>query len=288
MLTLSSHSLEKAIALLGDLTQASLDLSESILSSLYTNLTHCVWPVNFTLPLSSSTPQFAALQNLLFLSLQTPTPAPLIFCSSAGTGTASPHGPVPEAPISSFAHASPTGYTRVKLVCERIIETAVASSKANATILRISQITPSMTVGTRLWNPVEATPLMIRAGAIISSLPLGPPDMQSRTWIPLDVLAAAVCSIAGLAGTGKERATDGHAGPANAQTNGTTNGTTNGMTNSDLASYSKTPASPQLTYNLVHPRPFPWSALLPLLRTADLSFNIIPWSQWLQGLENGP
>ena len=71
-----------------------------------------------------------------------------------------------------------------------------------------------MTVGTRLWNPAEAIPLMIRAGAIIGSLPLDPPDMQSCSWIPPGVLAAAVCRIAGLAGTGKERAADGHAGLA--------------------------------------------------------------------------
>jgi hypothetical protein len=135
-----------------------------------------------------------------------------------------------------------------------------------------------MTVGTRLWNPAEAIPLVIRAGAIIGSLPLDPPDMQSCSWIPLDVLAAAVCEIAGLAGTGRERATDGHAGPADGLTNGTTNGTTNGMTNGDLASHSKTSATLQLTYNLIYPRPFPWSALFPLLRTANLSFNIVPWS----------
>jgi len=55
---------------------------------------------------------------------------------------------------------------------------------------------------------------MIRAGAIIGFLPPDPPDMQSCSWIPLDALAAAVCEIAGLAGTGKERAMDGHAGPA--------------------------------------------------------------------------
>lgn len=116
--------------------------------------------MNFTL--SSFTPQSTALQNLFSLSLQTPAPAHPIFYSSVSTRIASPHGPVPIAPISSFAHASPTGYARAKLVCERIIETAVASSKTNATILRISQITPSTTVGTRLWNPAEAIPLMIR------------------------------------------------------------------------------------------------------------------------------
>ena len=61
-----------------------------------------------------------------------------------------------------------------------------------------------MTVGMRLWNLAEAIPLMIRAGAIIGSLPLDPPDMQHCSWILLDVLAAAVCEIAALAGTGKE------------------------------------------------------------------------------------
>lgn len=177
-LTLPFHFLEKAIALPGDLTQASLGPPESTLSPLYTNLTyiiHRAWPVNFTLPLSSFTPQFAALQNPLSLSLQNPTPTHLIFYSSVSARIASPHGPVPETPISSFAYASPTGYARAKFVCERIIETAVASSKASATILRISQITPSTTVGTRPWNPAEAIPLMIRAGAIIGSLPLDPP-----------------------------------------------------------------------------------------------------------------
>lgn len=156
-----------------------------------------------------------------------------------------------------------------------------------------------MTVGTRLWDPTEAIPLMIRAGAMTGTLLFDPLDTQSCSWIPVDVLAAAVCEIAGLAGLQGESAVNGHIEMVGGMTNGTANGVASGdsngylkfthdTTNGDKIGHPRPAASLQPTYNLVHPRPFPWSALLPLLRTAGLSFDIVSWSQWLRNLETGP
>ncbi|OCK78011.1 acetyl-CoA synthetase-like protein [Lepidopterella palustris CBS 459.81] len=254
-LPLNPTSLPKITALPADLTLPTLGLPSHVLSTLrhtLTHIVHCAWPVNFTLPLSSFSPQITSLQNLLSLSLT--AQAHFLFASSIGVATRSPPSstPVPEAPIPDLNHSSPTGYARAKLVCERIVQVAVANHGARATILRIGQIVPSQTVGTRLWNPAEAIPLMVRAGWVMGKLPMDPPDMGICSWVALDVLAASICEIAGF-GRGT---VDGRGGEE------------------------------QLVYNLTHPKPFSWTAFLARLRAAGMEFETVPWNVFLALLAN--
>jgi nucleoside-diphosphate-sugar epimerase len=191
-----------------------------------------------------------ALQNLLSLSLSTPTtqPAKLVFCSSVSTALGTkPPAIIPSAPLSSLNQASPTGYGRSKLVAEKILEQATNERNARTAILRIGQITPSREAErTKLWNPTEMIPLLIRSAAVVNALP----DRGSGSggnsceWIEVGLVAKIVMDVCGF-----------------------TNTVDNG----------------QLVYNIMHPTSFSWEKdLLPKLRDAGVNFETVGYSEWLR------
>ena len=160
---------------------------------------------------------------------------------------------IPEAPIQDLSHCSPTGYARAKLIAERMIEKAASSAGASATILRIGQIVPSRTSGSRLWNPNEMVPLLVRSGLTTGVLPDRPGGSDGCSWIDVDVLSRCILEIGSLA-----------KGPEQEQNH----------------------ESPQLVYNLVHPNPFSWASdFLPALRSAGLDFETVSWDAWLRKLD---
>lgn len=224
------------------------------LKSETTHIIHCAWAVNFALPLQSFAPQVAALQNLVKLSLSVPftSPAHLLFCSSIATalGTAAP-ALIPSAPLTDLHQSTGTGYSDSKLVAERLIQAAVEHAHARATIFRIGQIIPSPTTGSRLWNPDEAIPLLIRSAVIVGALPDRLASGDACAWISVDDVAQTILELGGLAQ---------HANQSG-----------------DIKS--------QLVYNLVHPKPFSWRKdLLPALRAAGLDFEIVSYEVWLERL----
>jgi thioester reductase-like protein len=200
----------------------------------------------------SFVPQLAALHNLIALSLSTQSPARLLFISSIGAAipAPSPHQKVtiiPETPVISPSHIPGTGYGRSKLIGERMIEAAVSSYNARATVLRVGQVVPSLTEGSQLWNPNESIPLLVRSAITTGSLPgtmsAGGTDMCS--WIPVDVLSKAILDI------GFEDLRDGE--------------------------------TSSLVYNLVHPRTFSWGKdFLPALKDAGMAFEIVDYKTWLE------
>jgi thioester reductase-like protein len=143
--------LTKVISLSSELSNPNFGLSASDLASLQsetTHIIHCAWAVNFALSAQSFEPQIQALHNLLSLSLSTPKPAYLLFCSSIGTAMATQRPAyIASARIPELRDASPTGYSRSKLIGERILEAAVLNSEAHATTLRIGQIVPARNAG---------------------------------------------------------------------------------------------------------------------------------------------
>lgn len=150
----------------------------------------------------------------------------------------------------------PTGYARSKLVAEHVLQNAVERNGADTTILRIGQIVPSERTGSRLWNPSEMIPLMVRSALSTGALPdvpaKGGSDMCS--WIKTDVLVRTVMEIAGLV--------HGDSGVKEEERIG------------------------RLVYNIVHPRPLSWkSEFLQALREAGLNFEVVGWEEWLQRLE---
>jgi thioester reductase-like protein len=242
----------KIKALKADFSKPDFALSCSDFAMLQTDTTHiihCAWPVNFALSLASFSPQLAGLHNLLAFSLSvlSPEPAHVLFCSSIGAAMAtSPPATIPEAPLD-LIQASSTGYARSKLVAEHIMEHASVRCGAKATILRIGQIVPSRSQGSQLWNPNEAIPLMIRSSILLGALPDRTGSGDRCSWLEADIVAKVVVDICRLK--------------------------------------QDNPAKHQLVYNLVHPRPFSWrDEFLPALKAAGLPFETVSLPQWLEKL----
>ncbi|RFU34869.1 hypothetical protein B7463_g1454, partial [Scytalidium lignicola] len=252
----------KITALSCDISTTNLGLPSSVYETLQktvTHILHCAWAVNFALPITSFTQQLSGLQNLLTLSLSvtTPTPARILFCSSVGAAMATPSiststSPiVAEAPIPRFTDAAPTGYARSKLVAERIMQAAAEKAGAAAMVLRIGQIVPGRDAGSQLWSDSEAVPLMVRSALVLEALPneLGGGRDECR-WLMADDLAKTMIELAGI---GAEKMDD----------------------------------SKQLVYNLVHPKTFSWkNDFLPKLKEAGLKFETVLYVEWLDKLRS--
>ncbi|KAI0971263.1 putative NRPS-like enzyme [Xylaria arbuscula] len=274
-------SLRKIVPLYHDLADASFALEQADqyaeLSTKVTHVIHCAWPVNFAIPLQAFESQFEGLKNLLTFCAVSPRRPSLLFCSSISVATAADTEIIPSAPILTSKWCAPHGYAQSKLVGERIIERAARSGAVPAAkVLRIGQITPGRRRGTKLWNPSEATPLMIRAASTTSSagaLPVFPGGLSRDrcSWIEADTLADTIFDIAGIAVTSS---------PAYAAA--AEHGTEKEKEGECYEHHQQ-----QLIYNLVNPRPFSWrDDLLPRLRHCRLEFDVVPWPEWLERLEN--
>ncbi|KAG5951347.1 putative NRPS-like protein biosynthetic cluster [Claviceps sorghi] len=220
-----------------------------------THIIHCAWAVNFTISLAAFETQIAGLHNLLSLCTRSKHRVCLQFCSSIGVAQAT-RGPavVPSDAMPCLESSGELGYAQSKLVGERIVESAVKNHGLSAMVLRIGQIVPGRRRGTKLWNPSEAIPLMIRAAmqkdGSVGSLPILCPGRDVCDWIEADTLADAVVQLAGLDAPG-------------------------------------TDFGRNVFYNLVNPRVFSWGRdLLPALRQMGLDFSTLPWEEWLDRLAN--
>ncbi|RDW80543.1 hypothetical protein BP5796_05241 [Coleophoma crateriformis] len=245
--------LSKVTTLSADISETDLSLADSVFENLKseaTHIIHCAWAVNFTLPVSSLEPHLKGLHNLISLTQSMLRVAHFIFCSSVSTAMASPTpSTVLSAPVPSLEYAVPTGYARSKLVAERIIEVA-SEAGVHATILRIGQIVPAREIGSQLWSPSEAIPLMIQTATTIGYLPKLADSKDECTWIEADVVAKAILEIGGIGS-------------------------------------NSTPMT-QLVYNIVNPKPFSWNDdFLPALNAAGFLFDIVEYDYWLQKLEEG-
>lgn len=255
--------LNKVVSLSTNIEEKDFGLDSMTLEMLReetSDIIHCAWPVNFAMPLSAFESQVAGLHSLINLSLQTRQRSQLLFCSSVGVaqsvrGTAN----IASAPMPSLEDAANTGYGQSKLVSERIVQAAAAAG-ADATILRIGQIVPGRSRGTKLWNTNEAVPLMVQSSSKISAgaLPVLGPGRDACSWLQADTLADAILDIAGFSDAVPER---------------------NGCGNDQ-------DKEKQLVYNLVNPCVFSWMIdFVPALRLAGLEFDLVPWTEWLRRLE---
>ena len=210
------------------------------------------WAVNFNLGIRSfEEHHIKGVHNLtqFSLSISTPAPARLFFCSSVSTalGT-SPPATILETPISDLNAALRQGYARSKLVSECIIFNAACNAGALTRIFRIGQIVGDKKMG--LWNDTEAVPLIIRSALTLKALPILD---EAESWLPVDALAITILDLAGIS-TGAIPASD---------------------------------SDTDLVYNLENPHTFFWtSALLPELRRSGLEFSTVPVAEWLQKLRD--
>ena len=247
----------KIVCLPSDLSHADLGLDSTVISRLRSTLTkaiHCAWAVNFNLGVSSFESQhIRGTHNLLSLclSVSTPKPASLYFCSSiaAASGTPIP-ATIDETYIKELKHAQNMGYARSKLVTENIVKAAAEKTDMNATVLRVGQIIGDSRTG--LWNSTEAIPLIIRSATTIGALP---ELEETPSWLPSDIVAKSILEVAGLASS-----------------------ESSSICNSDDRS---------IVYHVQNSRTFHWTKdLLPALRAAGLSFRNVPQRKWVQLLRD--
>lgn len=213
--------------------------------------------MNFIIPVQAFVPQLESLHNLLALSLATASPTRLLFTSSIGaaigTTLSQKIAMIPESPVESPTHVPATGYGRSKLIGERMVEAAVFSSSARATVLRLGQIAPSLNLGSHLWNPNESIPLMVRSSLTTGVLPNRMSGgANTCSWLAVDTVSKAVLEIGHLCGRENEVAG----------------------------------REPSIVYNIVHPRPFSWgNDFLPALKAAGLVFEPVDYRAWLEKLK---
>lgn len=248
--------LSRIVALRSDLTQPDLGVGAAILREMRRSVAaiiHAAWTVNFALPLWQFETDIKGLHNLLnfSLSVDSPHPAVVLFCSSISTALGSlPAGieRIEETPLS-FDCALPMGYSHSKFVGESIVHQARAAG-ARSYSVRIGQISGhSERAG---WNETEAVPLLIRSALTLHALPA----MEAEcSWIPVDTLARCLCEITASCLT---RVPDGSVAGAD-----------DGRT----------------VYNLVNPHTFRWSSLLAELRRNGFYFETVPLSRWLELLQ---
>ena len=146
-----------------------------------THILHNSWPMDFMRKLLSFQGQFQALQNLLNLARDAHNACPMVrprflFLSSiAVVGQYSHnHGKriIPEVAMVDEKSTNPMGYSEAKLVCEKIIETAVQDygNEMEATFVRIGQMSGSSKSG--FWNTSEHIAGLIKSSQTIGKLPL--------------------------------------------------------------------------------------------------------------------
>ena len=250
---LSILDIDRLIAFTSDLSRKDLGLSPETykeLQSSTTTIIHSAWVVNFNLGISSFEDQhIKGVHNLIHLSLSVSTPKPvrLFFCSSIATALATPPPTtIPEAPIHDLKAAAPYGYARSKLVSEHIVRNAALKAGAKSRILRIGQIVGDGKMG--LWSDTEAIPLIIRSALTLGVLPALD---ETQSWLPVDTVASTILDLAGV------------------------------ITSEPPASESDI----DLVYNLENRKTFSWTdELLPELRRSGLSFSVVPVDEWLRKL----
>lgn len=256
-----------------DLSRPDLDLDQRDYTGMISQITHvihCAWPVNFQLGLHSFEPHIAGVRNLVQMSLAVPSaePARFIFCSSVASAMASPMpARIPEAPIKDLSLSSNLGYGRSKLVAEHVIQAAVDTVYANATILRIGQIVGDQKHG--VWNENEVIPMIVQSGLRMGTLPVL--DMECE-WLPVDTLAETIVELAGISVLGYSEGQLMYKADGEDRNQELVEGCRQNM---------------ELVYNIRSPHTISWANdFLPALATAGLRFECVSFSEWLNQLES--
>ncbi len=170
---------------------------------------------------------------------------------------------IAEKPMEDLSHVSHTGYAQSKIVGEKIIEAATQTAGTNACIYRIGQIVGDTKYG--IWNDSEAFPLIIRSAETMGILP--ELNMECE-WLPVDTCAKSIIEIEGL-GDVKENILDKQ----------------DRVTLEPHPGIVDTASNKNAVYHIRPPYTFSWTKdLLPALATAGLSFNSVPFAEWLQQL----
>lgn len=148
-----------------DLSAPFLGLAPAAYQDLVDTVTHVVhnqWPVNFHWRVASFGPFVRGVRNLADFCLASSSPpqkgAVLLFVSSvSAVGAWRAPSPVPEEPVSDLGCAA-MGYGRAKLVSERLLAEATATSGLRAAVCRVGIVAGPVERAGGMWNRHEYIP----------------------------------------------------------------------------------------------------------------------------------
>lgn len=163
---------------------------------------HNAWKVDFSWTLDSyKVEHLRSIRALVDFSAQSLLRPRIVFISSISSvqewASVYPQR-VTELPFEgarSFHVASPLGYGQSKHVSERILARANAISGIPVTILRVGQVagpTRTFTFGAP-WSKDEWIPSLAAISKTLQQVPTDIPDID---WVPVDLMARAICELA--------------------------------------------------------------------------------------------
>ncbi|KAI1199756.1 acetyl-CoA synthetase-like protein [Nemania serpens] len=181
-----------------DLSAPFLGLAPATYQDLVNSVTHVVhnqWPVNFHWRVASFDPFVRGVRNLTDLCLGSTQRAILLFVSSvSAVGAWGAPGPVPEDPVSDLACAA-MGYGRAKLVSERLLAEAAATSGLRAVVCRVGVVAGPVERTEGMWNRHEYIPALINSSVRLGCFPTSFPSRDNVDWVPVDKVARVLCEI---------------------------------------------------------------------------------------------
>jgi len=251
--SLSAHqSLDRSrVAFLrGDFEDVTFGLDPEILAKLLAEVNliiHCAWPVDFLAPLESFRPHLDRLRDLCRFACSSPHHPPVLFLSSLGIAYASDNFTVPEAVPDDFSTIS-GGYSQSKYVAERMVQEYADSTSLPAAVLRLGQLAgPVRSAG--VWPHREWFPTLLRASKHIGALPASLGHQNVIDWVPLDIASQIIVELADY-----------------------------------VLEFNSHDAGRFLLFNIVNPRPVPWSCVLAHLGdVARASTESQHWVKMLRG-----
>ncbi|KAG6820230.1 putative NRPS-like protein biosynthetic cluster [Arthromyces matolae] len=184
---------DKLFYLLGDAAQPDFGLDHdqlNLLSQTVNTVIHNAWKLNFNLSLSAFEPNIQGTRHLIDLVRRgtKASEARFLFTSSISSAQSWPttNGSYPEEIVNDPSFAVGGGYGEGKYVAERIL----AKSGLQSMSLRIGQISGG---SNGAWATTDWVPILVKSSITIGSLP----DIEGViSWIPMDVVAAAIAESA--------------------------------------------------------------------------------------------
>lgn len=162
-----------------------LGLDPEVYLSLCSRVTHVIhnaWSMDFRQHIGSYQPQFRTMKNIISLASQSSkwsapiTRTRLLFVSSIAVVGQYPkvYGQylIPEQPVVDEKCTNMMGYAEAKLVCERLIESAMTGTLQDlleTAVVRVGQMAGSSRGG--YWNTAEHVPAMLQLSQQAGALP---------------------------------------------------------------------------------------------------------------------
>jgi thioester reductase-like protein len=250
---------DRVTFLTADLTKPSLGLESTVYERLHAHVAliiHAAWPVNFNLPLSSFRSSLIGLVNIMRYAAAALQKPHLHYVSSIGSvigvgkDDSFPSHNIPEEVLPSSLLPRLNGYSESKYVAELLLAQASSNLGLSVSLSRVGQVAGAIN-GPGLWNPQEWFPSLVVTSAHIGALPQSLGKMDRIDWLPIDVLASVLIELTVQETVGKR----GHDTDAR-------------------------------VFNLAHPHPSTWSALLPsviatLNSRTGKEIKVVPYAEWI-------